>query len=247
MEIVLSPITRISGFLTIIVKVENNTVVDAQCKGTMFRGFEKLLLDRHPQDAVYLTQRICGICSSAHSIASSRALEDCSNLDIDYNSSIIRNIIHGFDILQNHIRQFYLFSVPDFVNVETENFKSRIPRDLEIKIGNNYIKSLYYSTLAHQGLSIFGGKAPHNHGIVFGGITTKINPYEYSKAVEIADEILEFCKTMLEDYFIIEKYYNDYYNIGDSGGNYLSFGLFDDTAEFTLCKKEVLLIKNTKN
>ncbi|MCX7694447.1 MAG: nickel-dependent hydrogenase large subunit [Caloramator sp.] len=241
MEIILSPVTRISGFLTIIAEVENNIVIDAKCKGTMFRGFEKLLVGKHSLDAVYLTQRICGICSSAHSIASSRALEDCSSIEIDYNSKIIRNIIHGFDILQNHIRQFYLFSIPDFVNIEAENFKSRIPRDLEIKISDNYVKSLYYSTLAHQGLSIFGGKAPHNHGIVFGGVTTKLNQYEYSKAVEIADELLSFCQTMLEDYFIIEKYYDEYFNIGDSGGNYLSFGLFDDTPKFCICRKGVLI------
>ncbi|MBZ4664491.1 MAG: Ni/Fe hydrogenase [Caloramator sp.] len=243
MEIVLSPITRISGFLTIIAQVDDNIVVDAKCKGTMFRGFEKLLIDKHPLDAVYLTQRICGICSSAHSIASSRALEDCSSLIVDYNSKIIRNIIHGFDILQNHIRQFYLFSIPDFVNIETENFKSKVPRDLEIKISDNYIKSLYYSTLAHQGLSILGGKAPHNHAIVFGGVTTKLNQYEYSKAVEIADELLSFCQYMLEDYYIIEKYYNEYFDIGDSGSNYLSFGLFDDTPEFSICSSGVLINK----
>lgn len=243
MEIVLSPITRISGFLTIVLKVDNNTVIDAECKGTMFRGFEKLLVNKFPSDAIYLTQRICGICSSAHSIASSRALENCCNVEITPNSKLIRNIIHAFDILQNHIRQFYLFSIPDFVNIEGENFSSRIPRELEIKINDNYIKSLYISTIAHQGLSIFGGKAPHNHGIVFGGVTTKLSSYELAKAIEIANEIIEFIKNMIDDYYTIERYYGEYNNIGDSGGNYLSFGLFDDTPEFEISKSGSILDK----
>lgn len=247
MEIILSPITRISGFLTIVLEIDNNVVIDAKCKGTMFRGFEKLLINRHPLDAIYLTQRICGICSSAHSIASSRALEDCSKIDISFNSKLVRNIIHGFDILQNHIRQFYLFSVPDFINVEGEKINSKVPKELENKINENYIKSLYYSTLAHQGLSIFGGKAPHNHGIVFGGVTSKLNLYEFSKAVEIAKELLEFTNIMIDDYQIIEKYYDEYSKLGDTGGNYISFGLFEDTPEFSICKSGALINKELCN
>lgn len=241
MEIVISPVSRVSGFLTVVVKVDCNKVIDAQCKGTMYRGFEKLLLGKFPIDAIYLTQRICGICSSAHSIASSRALENCLNINLNYNSKLIRNIIHSFDILQNHIRQFYLFSIPDFVNIEGENIQSPIPREIKLKINEHYIKSLYYSTLAHQGLSIFGGKAPHNHGIIFGGVTTNLSPYELAKAIEISEELIEFCKNMLEDFYIIEKYYKEYNDIGNSGGNYLSFGLFDDTPDFQICTKGSLI------
>lgn len=243
MEIILSPVTRISGFLTVVLKVDNNVVVDAECKGTMYRGFEKLLVNKFPSDAIYLTQRICGICSSAHSIASSRALEDCCNIEITYSAKLIRNIIHAFDILQNHIRQFYLFSVPDFVNIEGENFLNRIPREIEIKINENYIRSLYISTIAHQGLSIFGGKAPHNHGIIFGGVTTKVTSYELAKAIEITSEIVEFTRIMIDDYYIIERYYGEYSNIGDTGGNYLSFGLFDDTPDFEVSKSGSILDK----
>ena len=65
-EIVLSPTTRVSGLLSIEVFIEGRTVVDARCRGEQFRGYEWILRGRQADDAVYLTERICGICSTAH-------------------------------------------------------------------------------------------------------------------------------------------------------------------------------------
>ncbi|HSO57566.1 MAG TPA: nickel-dependent hydrogenase large subunit, partial [Paenisporosarcina sp.] len=67
-KIIINPLTRISGFMEIDVTIENNQVIDAQTKGNLFRGFEQMLVGRNPFDAVYFTQRICGICSAAHSM-----------------------------------------------------------------------------------------------------------------------------------------------------------------------------------
>ena len=61
--ITIDPITRISGFLETKVKVEESVIVDAKTSGLLFRGFEKMLKSRNPLDAVYFTERICGICS----------------------------------------------------------------------------------------------------------------------------------------------------------------------------------------
>jgi len=75
-KITINPITRISGFLEIQVEIERNKIIDAKSSGMLFRGFEKMLRGRLPLDATYFTERICGICSTAHSMASTLALED---------------------------------------------------------------------------------------------------------------------------------------------------------------------------
>ena len=75
-KIIINPVTRISGFMEIQADIENCRVVDAKTEGLLFRGFEKMLNGRNPFDAVYFTQRLCGICSTAHSMASTLALED---------------------------------------------------------------------------------------------------------------------------------------------------------------------------
>jgi hydrogenase large subunit len=62
MSISIDPISRIEGHLGIELEVTgSNVVAAARCKGTMFRGFELILQNRNPRDAVILTQRICGV------------------------------------------------------------------------------------------------------------------------------------------------------------------------------------------
>ena len=60
-RIIFSPVTRLSGLLSIEVFLDRNRVVDANVSSTMFRGFEWIMRNRHITDAVYLTQRVCGI------------------------------------------------------------------------------------------------------------------------------------------------------------------------------------------
>jgi len=61
-NIKLDPITRIEGHLGIeLLTSSTSAVTGANCEGTMFRGFESILTERNPRDAVILTSRICGV------------------------------------------------------------------------------------------------------------------------------------------------------------------------------------------
>jgi len=60
-SIKIDPITRIEGHLGIELTTAADIVTDAQSEGTMFRGFELLIRERNPRDAVVLTSRICGV------------------------------------------------------------------------------------------------------------------------------------------------------------------------------------------
>lgn len=238
-KIIIDPITRISGFLEITANIDKNEVSDVETSGLLYRGFEKILVNRPPLDAVFLTERICGICSAAHSIASSMAIENALNLKIDINDMYIRDIIHGFEFIQNHIRQFYLFTVPSYVRMphisplyqnDYEDF--RIPDKVERIINDNYIKSIEMGRLAHEGEAELGGKAPHNHGVFPGGVTTLMDSYKISKIKSIIKKLIGFVKyNMMEDMNIISEYYSDYFKKGKSYNNFLSFGVFNNYTE----------------
>ncbi len=116
-RVVINPVTRISGFMEIDADIDNNIVTDARTEGLLFRGFEKMLEGRNPFDAVYFTQRICGICSTAHSIASTLALEAALGVAVSQQGRYLRDIIHGCEFLQNHIRHFYQYTAPDFIKL----------------------------------------------------------------------------------------------------------------------------------
>jgi hydrogenase large subunit len=238
-KITIDPITRISGFLETKVQVEENIIVDAETSGLLFRGFEKMLKNRQPLDAVYFTERICGICSTAHAVAAATALEDALKIKISVNDSYMRNLIHGFEFIQNHIRHFYNLTIPSYVKMPNVNplFSDqyedyRLPYNLNKKISEDYIESIKYSRLAHEGLATLGGKAPHNHGIFVGGVTINIDSYKLTKVKSIISQINKFVSSvMLEDMNIISKYYADYFKMGGAYGNFMTYGIFDKYAD----------------
>ncbi|MFW2488136.1 Ni/Fe hydrogenase [Clostridium chromiireducens] len=248
--ITIDPVTRISGFLEIKAEVEGNTIAKANASGLLFRGFEKMLKGRSPLDAVYFTERICGICSTAHSMASTLALEDALKVTVSLNDNYIRDIMHGFEFVQNHLRHFYLLSMPSYVEIssiklveEQQYTDYRLPERISKKIEGDYIKSIELSRLAHEGLALLGGKAPHNHGIFVGGVTVNIDAYKLEKVKSIIRKVESFVKNiMIEDVGIISKYYYDYFKKGESYPNFMTYGTFDkyEDTEITYVKPGVM-------
>ena len=216
------------------VNIENHQVVDAYSSGIFFRGIEKILQGRDPRDAVYLTQRICGICSTAHGMASSLTLEDAFKIKPPRNGIIVRNLIFGADLLQNHIRQFYFLTIPDFVRgPDRPPFVPRYEVDYRLsqaeseKIYENYMESIQMSRMAHDMVTIFGGKIPHNHGILPGGATVAPTGDNIRMFLSMLLKVQSFIENkMMADLEKIATAYDDYYKIGIGTGNLMAFGMF---------------------
>lgn len=233
--VTVNPVTRISGFLEIQAEVENGVIANARSSGLLFRGFEKMLQGRPPLDAIYFTQRICGICSTAHSMASSLALEAAFGITPDLNSRIIREFVHGCEFVQNHLRHFYQYTLPDYVKgpeihplYAVTHTDFRLPKNLNERLSKHYIDSLEYSRMAHVLLAVLGGKAPHNHGVFAGGITSDIDISKLEKLKSILEEIRIFVEgAMIEDCGVIAHYYPEYFKLGVGEGNLMTYGVFD--------------------
>ncbi len=115
--ITIDPITRIEGHLRIDVEVDGGKVRNAWSSGQMWRGIENILKGRDPRDAWVFTQRICGVCTTVHAIASVRAVENALAIEIPLNAQLIRNIIVAAHCLHDHIVHFYHLSALDWVDV----------------------------------------------------------------------------------------------------------------------------------
>ena len=116
-RIVVDPISRIEGHLRIEAEVNNGRITDAWSSSTMFRGIEKILKGRDPRDAWFWTQRFCGVCTTVHSIASIRAVENALKITIPPNAQLIRNIIIGIQNVQDHVIHFYHLHALDWVDI----------------------------------------------------------------------------------------------------------------------------------
>ncbi len=116
-HITIDPVTRIEGHLRIDVEVDGGRVKNAWSSGTMWRGIETILQGRDPRDAWLFTQRICGVCTTVHAIASVRSVENALSLEIPLNAQYIRNLIVIAHALHDHIVHFYHLSALDWVDV----------------------------------------------------------------------------------------------------------------------------------
>ena len=116
-RLVIDPVTRIEGHLRIEAQVDGGKVSDAWSAGTMFRGIELILQGRDPREAWIWAQRICGVCTMVHALASVRAVEDALQIDVPENARIVRNLIAGSQMVQDHVIHFYHLHALDWVDV----------------------------------------------------------------------------------------------------------------------------------
>ncbi|MBP1627265.1 MAG: hydrogenase large subunit [Holophagaceae bacterium] len=116
-RIVVDPVTRIEGHLRIEAVVENGVVTDAFSAGTMVRGIEKILKGRDPRDAWAFVERVCGVCTGIHALASVRAVEDALKITVPPNAELVRNLMYGTLSVHDHVVHFYHLHALDWVDV----------------------------------------------------------------------------------------------------------------------------------
>ncbi|WP_347394704.1 nickel-dependent hydrogenase large subunit [Parabacteroides leei] len=116
-RIVIDPITRIEGHLRVEAAIEGGKIKDAYSSGTMVRGIENIVRDRDPRDAWVFVGRVCGVCTSIHSLCSVRAVENALDITIPPNAEMVRNIMEAVLYMHDHTVHFYQLHALDWVDI----------------------------------------------------------------------------------------------------------------------------------
>ncbi|CAK7010509.1 MAG: Hydrogenase-1 large chain [Parabacteroides sp.] len=116
-RIVVDPLTRIEGHLRVEAEIENGKIKDAFSSGTMVRGIETIVRNRDPRDAWVFVGRVCGVCTSIHSLCSVRAVENAFDIVIPPNAQLVRNIMQATLYMHDHVVHFYQLHALDWVDV----------------------------------------------------------------------------------------------------------------------------------
>ena len=117
-RVVVDPVNRIEGHLRVEVNLDKDNVIrNAVSTGTMWRGLEVILKGRDPRDAWAFVERICGVCTGVHALASVRCVEDALKIKIPDNANIIRNLMHSTLYAHDHLVHFYHLHALDWVDV----------------------------------------------------------------------------------------------------------------------------------
>ena len=258
-KIVIDPVTRIEGHLKVSTIVDDGVVKEAQSTGNLFRGIELILRGRDPRDAQVITQRICGVCPQSHGVAAALSLDSAFGVSdkIPPNARIIRNLIQGAHVVQDHILHFYHLAALDYVDItdvakyegkdsDLNSVKDfifrgelgpfvpryegdyRLPSEVNQQAAAHYLKALEIRRIGQEMVSTFSGKIPHSVGIVPGGIT----------ATPTVDMIVSFLwklrrlqdfidNNYIPDVLAVASAYSDYFEIGIGCKNLLSYGAYD--------------------
>jgi hydrogenase large subunit len=244
----IDPITRIEGHLEIEVTVDDvggeQQVVEAKSGGTMFRGFEILLVGRDPRDAAMYTQRICGVCPVSHAMASTLNLDDAFGVTPPDNGRILRNLMLGANFIQSHLLHFYHLSVLDYV--DTTGLLDAAPWTPRYSVPDmltgqpaadmvaNYVQALHMRRKAHQMAAIFSGKLPCTGSFVVGGVTEIVNGEKINVFRILLTELRSFIDNVyVPDAQTLSSAFADYHTLGAGHRDLLAFGVFDLDASGT--------------
>ncbi len=84
--------------------VDGETVVDVEPRiGYNHRGIEKAMEARNYVQNLYITERVCGICSNAHQTAYTGAVEEAGGIQIPERAKYIRVFFHELERIHSHL------------------------------------------------------------------------------------------------------------------------------------------------
>lgn len=253
-KVTVSPMTRIEGHLDIQGEVDREAgeYTDAQSSGTMFRGFEVILKDREPADAIWLTQRVCGVCPVPHAVASAEAVDMAYQASPPPLATALRDFVHAAEELYDAPLTFIL-RTPDYSRSILKEINPNlleeaqgegaersdmhgyeeigsIMKALDPEEGKEWLRSLEFVRGGKKMASIFGGKHPHVNTFVPGGISTEVSIDALEKFASLLSQQIAYSKEfvpLMDDLcdFLADMGYD---GIGVRPSNLLSYGAYDD-------------------
>ncbi|MEW6365603.1 MAG: nickel-dependent hydrogenase large subunit [Acidobacteriota bacterium] len=166
------PLNRVEGDLDIKVDLRDGRVADAWSSGTMYRGFENILVGRAPLDGLVISPRICGICTTAHLTVAARALDKIAGTTVPDNARRLRNVTLMAEHIQSDIRHAFLLFAPDFANPAhaSQALHAEAVRRYEPFKGRAAIETIKETKRVIEIIGILGGQWPHSSFMVPGGV-----------------------------------------------------------------------------
>ena len=195
-------ITKIEGEATL--NIKGDEVIEwVDIEFWQYRGIEDYLIGKHYMDSLVINPRICGICGHSHLIATAKAIENAFDTKITNKAEQIRNLTLNFEMIENHIKWFYITLFPTQIRDKKYMFKA-------LNLSQNISKAI----------ALIAGQYPHTSYAIAGGITSDITYVDLVKVRNIINELLEFENEIWQDF---EKFFENLpKEIGKSNNRFIT-------------------------
>ena len=204
-------IERIEGEAKLNCTWADGKISDARIDFLNFRGFEFILKDKSPLDALVYTPRICGICGQAHLKATVEALENVyenigEKLEVTNKAKLLREIGLNIEIIDSHIKWFYMFILPDIIKLDTNDLSIYEPLK-----GKRWLESSKIASDTIKALALIGGQWPHTSYMLPGGVVSDPTLTELSTMINYLDGAISFFENSVagidfEEYLAFENF-----------------------------------------
>jgi coenzyme F420-reducing hydrogenase alpha subunit len=175
-------LARIEGHGDIHLLVEDGQIKECKLVVTeAARLFESMVVGRPFNEVPYIASRVCGICSSSHTVTDILAIEHIFGVEVSDRTKALRELLVYGSFLQNHATHLFVFAAPDFLG-----HKSVFP--LADEAPELFEQALGLKGLGNKLCSMIGGRSIHPITAVVGGFTHEISADEY---IALADELHE--------------------------------------------------------
>lgn len=213
-RITIEPITRLEGHGKIEIFLDDKGDVEkAFFQIPELRGFEKFSEGRLAEEMPRITPKICGVCPTAHHMASTKALDDLYGVEPPPTAKKIRELIYSTFMFEDHTLHFFFLGGPDFiVGPKAPAGKRNILGVIE-KVGLEAGKKVIgIRKKTRDIITLLGGKVIHPVCGLPGGVSRGVKEEERKEILKTAEEAVEFAKFALkafEDIVLKNKEYLD--------------------------------------
>lgn len=213
-KITIDPITRLEGHGNISIFLDDKGNVErTYLQVPELRGFEKFCEERAVEEMPALTQKICGVCPTAHHIASSKALDHLFKVEPPQAAKKLRELMHNAFIFEDHLLHFYFLGGTDFlVGLDTPKQKRNIfgVRD---KLGPEVVKRVIdIRKRVRQLNSMISGSPLYPVCCLPGGVSKALSEQDRAHIKSITSDAVEFAQFTLrlfDEVFLKNKEYFD--------------------------------------
>ena len=155
MKIKIDHIAKIEGHAGFVGHIVRGDIEKAQIEVQEgARLIESLLIGRSYTDVPVITSRICGLCPTAHNIASIKALEKALEIKPSKETVLLRELMLAGQIIESHVLHIFFLSATDF-------FRKRDGLDLAKEKPEFVKKILRLRDFGNNVVKLIGGRAIH--------------------------------------------------------------------------------------
>jgi F420-non-reducing hydrogenase large subunit len=193
-EIVINPITRLEGHGKIVVSLDDNgNCTKAYVQIPEIRGFEKFAEGRHAEDMPQITSRICGVCPTAHHMASTKALDRLYRVEPPTAAKKIRELVYCIFMLEDHALHVYILGGPDFIVGPTAPKEERNVLGVVAKVGKETaLRVITMRKALRKTNEMLAGRTINPVLGLPGGVSRPVGSNEVDELKRLGNEAVDF-------------------------------------------------------